>query len=111
MPINRGGFQETTNGVEISKAPTARLTYTLDWSDWLEGADTITTATFTANSRRNDPTPVTIHTSGIQSGDKTYVEISGGQVDKVYIITCAIVTTAGLIDNRKFRLRVEDRYA
>jgi hypothetical protein len=111
MPINRGGFIETQNGLEISKSPSARLQYTLDWSDWLSGSDTIATATFTVAARRNDPTPPTIHTQGVQSGVRTYVELSGGQVNKTYIVSCQVTTTGGLIDKRSFRMLVEERYA
>lgn len=112
MTINRGGFIETASGPSISKDPTARLQYSLDWGDWLEGSDTIATQTFTAISRRNDPTPIVIHTSGIaNSGTRTFVELSGGQLDKSYTIACAVTTTNGLIDKRQFNLVVESRYA
>lgn len=111
MSINRGGFIETANGVEISKDPAATLTYTLDWTNWLEAGQTITAAAFTVAARRNDPTPPTIVTQGIQSGVRTYVQLSGGQVDKVYIVSCQITTNTGLIDKRSFRMLVETRFA
>jgi hypothetical protein len=111
MTINRGGFIETASGPTISKDPTAKLQYTLDWSDWLQGSDTIATQTFTAVSRRNDPTPIVIHDSGITDGVRTYVELSGGQLDKSYVIACAVTTANGLIDRRQFNLVVESRYA
>jgi hypothetical protein len=111
MAINRGGFIQTANGLEISKDPAAKLTYTFDWSEWLEAGQTISTAVYTVAARRNDPTPPTIHTSGTQSGIRTYVQLSGGQVDKVYIVSCQVTTNTGLIDKRSFRMLVEDRTA
>jgi hypothetical protein len=39
------------------------------------------------------------------------VELSGGQVDKSYVIACAVTTTNGLVDKRQFNLVVESRYA
>lgn len=110
MAINRTGFTQTNTGLEIDKDVLARLTYTFDWSEWLESGDGIDTVAYTAAARRNDPTPVTIHSSGVQ-GDTTYVEISGGQLSKSYTITALVTTTSGLIDRRSFRLNVVSRSA
>jgi hypothetical protein len=111
MSINRGGFIETANGVQISKDPVASLTYTLDWTNWLESGQTITAANFTVAARRNDPTPPTIVTQGIQSGVRTYVQLSGGQEDKLYLVSCQVTTSTGTVDKRAFRMLVETRLA
>ncbi len=112
MAINRSGFITTSQGVEIDKDTNAQLTYTLDWSNWLDGSDTINTATFEVAARRNDPTPITVESSGIESGNqKTYVELAGGQEDKTYIVHCEVVTDNGLTDRRHFRVKVVDRSA
>ena len=111
MAINRSGFQATNTGLTIDKDPEAQLTYTLDWTDWLEDSDTITTATWSAAARRNDPTPITIETSGISNNTKTYVELSGGQSDKTYVITVEIATSDGLTDRRNFRVNCVNRSA
>lgn len=112
MAINRGGFVKTSNGLEVVKDTEGQLTYTFDWTDWLESGDTIDTVTYTVAARRNDPTPLTIESSGITGSDKkTYVEISGGAKGKVYIITSKVETSDGIIDRRNFRMKVEDRTA
>jgi hypothetical protein len=110
MAINRAGFEKTSTGLEITKDPQAQMTYTFNWSQWLETGDGISTATYTVAARRNDPTPPTIESQGV-SGDQTYVELSGGQVDRTYIVTCKVTTDNGLIDRRNFRVKVVDRVA
>lgn len=111
MAINRYGFTATNTGLTIDKDPVAQLTYTLDWTDWLEGNDTVATATWTAAARRNDPTPITIESSGITDNSKTYVELAGGQENKTYVISVQIQTANGLIDSRNFRVNCVDRSA
>jgi len=110
MAINRAGFEKTNNGLEITKDPEAQLVYTFDWGTWLPTGDSITTVDYSVAARRNDPTPPTIESEGI-TGDKTYVELSGGQNEKTYIVTCKVTTTDGLIDRRNFRLKVLERTA
>lgn len=112
MAINRAGFEILNNGLQISKDPAAQLTYTLDWSEWLESGDTISTVDWTVAARRNDPTPITIVTSGKDGSNiKTYVELSGGQADKTYIVSAEVTTNDGLTDKRSFRVLVENRQA
>jgi hypothetical protein len=112
MAVNRTGFNQTNYGLEIDKDVEAQLTYTFNWSDWLDGGDTISTAEYSAAARRNDPTPIQIESSGIaDSNTDTYVEISGGQADKTYIVTVKITTANGLIDRRNFKVNVVNRSA
>lgn len=112
MAINRSGFYQTNTGLEIDKDVEAQLTYTFDWSQWLADGDTISTVEYTAAARRNDPTPISIESSGITDNDTdTYVELSGGQADKTYIITAKIATSDGLVDRRNFRVKCVNRAA
>jgi len=112
MAINRTGFCQTNTGLEIDKDVEAQLTYTFDWSTWLADNDTIATVEYTAAARRNDPTPITIVSSGItDSNTDTYVEIGGGQADKTYIITCKVTTSDNLVDRRNFRVKCVNRSA
>ena len=111
MAINRTGFQVTNTGLVIDKDPEAQMIYTLNWSDWLETGDTVVNAEWTAAARRNDPTPLVIETTGISSGTDTYVELSGGQADKTYVVTVKITTSNGIIDRRNFRINCVERSA
>ena len=112
MAVNRTGFKQTSYGLEIDKDLEAQLTYTFDWSNWLNTGDTVAGVEYSAAARRNDPTPITIVSSGVADNDTdTYVELSGGQVDKTYIITAKVSTQDGLVDRRNFRVNVVNRSA
>lgn len=104
------GFVQTIQGLQISKDPEAQLTYTLDWVNWLETGDSLSTATWTIVARANDPTPLVKVTDGIQ-GTKTYIELNNGQAGKSYTVYCKITTTDGLEDRRFFKVKVENRSA
>jgi hypothetical protein len=109
--INRKGFEQTSQGLYITKDVEAQLAYTLDWSEWLETGDSISTCTWTIAARVNDPTPITKVSDGIVSGTKTYIELAGGQAAKTYVITAKVTTADGLVDRRNFRVNVENRSA
>lgn len=110
MSINRTGFELTNVGLQIDKDVEAQLIYTFNWSDWLDTGDSLSTAEYSVAARRNDPTPLTIESEGVQ-GNSSYVELSGGQTDKTYIVTAKITTANGLIDRRSFRMNVVNRMA
>lgn len=112
MAVNRTGFFQTNNAVEIDKDPIAQLIYTFDWSEWLNENDTLLTVDYSVAARRNDPTPVNRIDQGIaDSQTDSYVELSGGQADKTYVVTAEITTANGLRDRRSFRLNVKNRSA
>lgn len=104
------GFVQTIQGLTITKDTEAQLIYTFDWVDWLPTGDSLATALYTITARANDPDPLAKVAEGI-TGTKTYVELRDGQEGKVYTVTCRITTTAGLIDRRNFRVKVQARSA
>jgi len=110
--VNRSGFEQTNYGLYISKDVEAQLIYTFDWSEWLDSGDTVDAVEYTVAARRNDPTPIVAESSG-KTGDSlsTYIEISGGQVDKTYVVSCKVTTANGLIDKRNFQMKVVERSA
>ena len=110
--VNRNGFEQTPQNVWITKDPQASLTYTLDWSEWLDTGDTISAVTWSVAARVNDPTPLTTVTSGVTGANKqTYIRLSGGQENKTYVVTARVTTANGFIDRRNFRVQVENRSA
>lgn len=112
MSINRTGFYQTNNGLEIDKDVEAQLIYTFDWSEWLDAGDTVQSVEYTAAARRNDPTPIVVEDSGLaDTNTDTYVELSGGQADKTYIITAKVTTANGVVDRRNFRVKCVNRSA
>jgi hypothetical protein len=104
------GFIQTIQGLQIAKDPEAKLTYTLDWVNWLDQGDSLDTATWTIVARANDPDPLVKVSDGIQ-GTKTYIELDEGQVGKSYTVFCKIITDNGLEDRRFFKVKVEARSA
>ena len=109
--LEKTGFLKDTQGVWIPKDPEAVLAYTFDWSEWLPVGDTVATVNYTLQVRANDPAPLVKETQGVQAGTKTFVELSGGQVGKVYTVTSEVTTSDGLVDRRSFRVKVENRSA
>lgn len=94
----------------LDKDPSARLTYSVDWTEWLANSETVTTSTFSTSTVAGDTANITIHANSIVSGNLTYADISGGSAGNTYIITNSITTSDGQIDSRRFRLRVTPRY-
>lgn len=106
------GYKKDQQGIWISKDPDAKLTYTFDWAQWLSAGQTIVSAAYEENSRANDTAPLEIESEGITDlGTKTFVELSGGAVGKIYTVTVTITTDDGSIDRRSFRLKIENRSA
>ena len=105
------GFEIYNQQLWIEKDPEAQLVYTFDWSQWLQAGDELSQVEYTIQARLNDPSPLTQVASGLVLGTKTYIELSGGQVEKNYVVTAKITTTNGLIDRRNFRVKIINRSA
>ena len=105
------GFEQINQTLWITKDPEAQLFYTFDWSEWLTTGDTIVAADYTITARVNDPDPIVKVSDGITTGTKTFVELSGGQVGKSYVVSVKVTTDTGLIDRRNFRCKIENRSA
>ena len=104
------GFQIVNGMLYVDKDPQAVLTYTFDWSDWLTTGDSLADVDYTLQVRANDPQPLINVDSGL-SGTKTYIKLSGGQIERTYTVTAKVTTDAGLIDARHFKVKVYTRSA
>jgi hypothetical protein len=104
------GFEVINQNLWITKDPEAELTYTFEWNQWLPTGDSLSVATYSIQTRANDPDPLLKVTSGIQ-GTKTYVELKNGQLGKSYLVTVKVTTADGLVDARNFRVKIENRSA
>lgn len=110
MTFKQTGFQTDSVGSWISKDPQAQLTYKLDWSLWLLPGESLSTSTYELQVRANDPQPLTkIDSQTDVINGITSVTLSGGQVGKVYTITCRVTTDQNNTDRRSFRVKVENR--
>ena len=110
MTVNRSGFLQTAYDLNIDKDTEARLTYTFDWVDWLDPGDSIVSVEYTVSARANDPDPVVVEDFGF-IGTQTYVELSGGVKDKIYVVTAKVNTAKNLVDRRNFKVFVVSRSA
>lgn len=110
--IQKTGYEKDNQGSWIAKDPQAQLIYSMDWSDWLPQGDILASVTYSLQVRANDPQPLVKESQGLaESNTWTYVELSGGQIGKVYTVTAEITTDSGLTDRRNFRIKVENRSA
>jgi len=86
----------------IEKSPAAILQYTIDWTAWLSGADTIDSVVWTVPS-------------GITSVSETNttvvanIKLSGGTVGVAYDVVCTITTVGGLVEQRTLRFVIVER--
>ena len=102
------GYLRDREGVYIDKDPEAELDYSLDWSEYTSGSDTIATATWSIEPISGDSDPLTTGASSITS-DITTVVISGGTAGNIYTVRCLVTTTEGNTDRRSFRISVKNR--
>jgi hypothetical protein len=87
---------------KFKKDPNAVLDYTIDWSEWLADADTITAATSTPDTGINvDSTMFTINT--------TTTWVSGGTNGTTYNIVIHVTTNGGREDDRTIQIEVKDQ--
>lgn len=85
------------------KDPSAKLDYSVDWSEWLSDiGDTIATSSWAVSSGLTK----TIETNTTVSAT---VWLSGGIPGVIYQATNHIVTAAGREDERTITIRVQDR--
>lgn len=84
------------------KDPDAKLPYTIDWSDWLESAETISASTWTV--------PSGITKDSDTFGDtSTRIWLTGGTAGTKYTLTNTITVSSGKIDERSICIVAEER--
>jgi hypothetical protein len=112
MTITQSGFKKDVTGTYIVKDPSAIITYTVDWSQWLPTTSNISTSTWTLSTVSGDGANALAKVSdGITNANKyTYIEVQKGTDGNTYVAKNTVVTTDGTTDVRRFRIRVQDRY-
>lgn len=93
-------FRASPDGIhEILKAPGSVLDYSIDWSQWLQSDETISTADWSI------PDGLT-QTSEAQSASLVTTWLSGGAAGADYLVSVTITTSASpaRTDTRSFRL-------
>tara|TARA_Y100000114_G_scaffold149207_1_gene163085 strand:- start:82 stop:399 length:318 start_codon:yes stop_codon:yes gene_type:complete len=97
------GFERDNVGLFIRKDPSAVMDYTIDYTSYLDGSDTITSHTITVDSG------ITKDSSSIVTGNKKItMTLSGGTAQTAYTIKVSASTNDGLTFIHRFRIKCED---
>lgn len=91
--------------VKYVKDPNAVLDYTIDWTAWLPGSDTITNATWTVQSTAAGA--VVVEDVAVANHSST-VWLSGGVVGEKYTVTNHITTAGGRQDDRSIVISIKE---
>jgi hypothetical protein len=108
MTIRQTGFLKDHIGTYIVKDALAELQYGMDWKDWLELGDTITSTTWTVET--TGTSVALVASSGGTLDGVALANVTGGTVGEVYTVRNSIVTGQGYKDTRRFRIKVENRF-
>ena len=98
------------------KDPQSVVTWTMDWSDWLN-SDTVSTSTWSVTANES-PVTLTVDSNSIAADTSvspnlasnwTLVTVSSGTAGVNYTLTNHIVTATGLEADRSITVRVWNR--
>jgi len=106
---NLTGFKRDNDGLYIEKSPDSNIQYGLDFTDYLNTGDTVSTATVTIETISGDAAPLAYPTDAatdvlITGSVLVNIRLEGGTINNIYTIKCVIVTTQGDTDARSFRI-------
>jgi hypothetical protein len=87
----------------MDRDPDSKLDFGVDWSDWLEAGETITTLVVTPDAG------ITV-TGEANTGTVTSCWVEGGQAGREYKVTFRVTTSAGRVDDRTLLLKTRNRY-
>ena len=87
---------------QYTKDPDAVLDFAVDWSEWIEGQDTIVTSVW------ESPDGLTTADPDLD-GAKATIWLSGGVANMTYRVVNRVTTSAGRVDDRTLRVRVAER--
>ena len=106
--VQQSGFRKDVVGQYIVKDPAAVLDFSVDWSDWAKTGETISTSVFAVEGTAGN---ITLTNPVILANTICSVVISNGYDGNTYIIKNTITTNGSNTDVRRFKLKVEKRYA
>ena len=111
---NLTGFKRDNDGAYIEKAPTANLQYAIDFTDYLNSGDSISSATVAISTASGDSTndlrlPTNAATDVLIAGAVVSVRLRGGTLGNVYNVDVTIVTSNGDTDVRRFRVVITNK--
>ena len=112
---NLTGFKSDNKGLYITKDSQANVKYGMDWTDYLNTGDSLSSAVVTIETISGDSAPLALPTDASTdvtiTGKIVSVRLNGGTDGNVYNVRVKIVTANGDTDARHFRVVVGDRQA
>lgn len=112
---NLTGFLRDNKGAYIHKDPDANLVYGVDFTDYLNAGDNLTSATITIQTITGDSSPLQHPTAAstdvsISGNSQVNIRLEGGTVGNEYTIDTKVVTANGDTDSRRFRIIVQRKH-
>lgn len=87
------------NSVPFTKIPSDVLDYNIDWTNWLQGGDTITSVSWSVPPGLNTQSASSTTTS-------VTIWLTGGAVNRTYTIPVQITTAGGRKKEAAFQIQV-----
>lgn len=112
---NLTGFRRDNKGAFIEKHKDANIQYGLDFTDYLNSGDNISSAVITIQSITGDSNPLAFPTNAatdvvITNGKIVGIRLEGGTLSNEYNVDCKIITEDGDTDSRRFRIIITDKH-
>lgn len=112
---NLTGFKRDNNGAYIEKHPDANIQYGVDFTDYLNSSDAVSSTTVTIESITGDPSPLRFPTNAatdviITGGAVVGIRLIGGTTDYIYNVDVKIFTDDGDTDSRRFRVIIGPKH-
>jgi hypothetical protein len=120
---NLTGFKRDNTSAYIEKHPDANIQYGVDWTDYLNSGDSVSTATITIQSISGDSSPLKFPTAGYAnqqvrtsagedvsiSANVVNIRLTNGTLDNIYTVDVKITTSDGDTDSRRFRIKITNK--
>ena len=111
---NLTGYKRDNVSLYITKDPDSNVQYGLDFTDYLNTGDSISSASVTISTVSGDSAPLAFPTNEatdvlITGGVLVNIRLEGGTAGNIYTIKATIVTSQGDTDARSFRIKVEEK--
>lgn len=111
---NLTGFKRDNEGAFIEKAPTANIKYAVDFTDYLNSGDAISSASVSIESIAGDASPLAFPTNSatdvLIAGAVVSVRLRNGTLNNIYNVDVTIVTSNGDTDKRRFRIIMTEKH-
>jgi hypothetical protein len=110
---NLTGFKRDNEGAYIEKAPTANIKYAIDFTDYLNSGDAISSASIAIETITGDTNALRFPTNSAVdvtiASAVVSIRLTGGTLGNVYNVDTTIITSNGDTDVRRFRIVITNK--